>query len=406
MANVLGINLSELSPSEVLKKIADFLHDNKQHYIVTPNAEIILASHKDEEFFYILNQADLSLADGSGPQIAAWLFGTKVPRITGADTTVELLKLAAQEKLKVMVLNLENGLSSISEINDALNTKFPGLIFSVININRDILLSPEIIKTINDFQPVILFNALGFPYQEKSIYHNLKKLPSVKVALGIGGSFDFITEKIKRAPKVFRSLGLEWLWRLLNIFKYKNTLNRLKRIYTATVIFVLEVIKTRFINPHFYRANVACFLYKKEGSDFQVLLVERTDQSGHWQLPQGGTDGESLTVAGARELREELGTDKFSTVATFKKVHRYEFRDRKNNFITNDSKLYKFDHKGQSQGLYIGKFTGTDQDIKINFWDHQNFKWVNVNDLVSSVHPVRREASEKFLKKFQSLNLN
>ncbi len=406
MANVLGINLSELSKSEVLKKIADFLHDNKQHYVVTPNAEIILASHKDEEFFYILNQADISLADGSGPQIAAWLFGTKVPRITGADMTIEILKLAAQEKIKVMILNWENGLSGVNEISESLTKKFPGITFSVINISRDILLSEEKINQINEYQPKIIFNALGFPYQEKSIYHNLKKLPSVKLALGIGGSFDFITEKIKRAPKIFRKLGLEWLWRLLNIFKYKNSLKRLKRIYTATVVFILKVIKTRFINPYFYRANVACFLYKKEGDDFKVLLVERTDQSGHWQLPQGGTDGESLRVAGARELREELGTDKFIPKATFKKVHKYRFKDRKNNFITNDSKLYKFDHKGQSQGLFIGEFIGSDSDIKINFWDHQNFKWVNVDDLKNSVHPVRREASEKFLKKFQSLNLN
>ncbi len=405
MANVLGINLSELNKSEVLEKIADFLRDDKQHYIVTPNAEIILNSHRDEEFFFVLNNADLSLADGSGPQIAAWLFGTKVPRIPGSDMTVELLKLAAQEKIKVMILNWENGLSSIDEIAEALNKKFPGIIFSVININRDIFLSEEKINKINEFKPIIIFNDLGFPYQEKSIYHNLKKLPSVKLAIGIGGSFDFITEKVKRAPKLFRIIGLEWLWRLLNVFKYKDSLKRLKRIYRATFVFVFEVVKTRFINPLFYRQNVACFLYKKEGSEFKVLLVERQDQSGHWQLPQGGTDGESLEVAGARELREELGTDKFTVKATFKKVHRYKFKVR-GTYTTNDSKLYKFDHKGQSQGLLIAEFNGQDFDIKINFWDHQNFKWVNINDLASSIHPVRRESSEKFIKKFHSLNLN
>lgn len=405
MTNVLGISLSELSKSEVLKKIADFLRDGKQHYIVTPNAEIILASHKDEEFFYILNQADLSLADGSGPQIAAWLFGTKVPRVPGSDITVELLKMASLENKKVLILNLENGLSSKEEISETLNKKFPGLGFLVIDINRETVLAPEIVNEINIFEPVILFNALGFPFQEKSIYHNLKNIPSVKVALGIGGSFDFITEKIKRAPKVFRTLGLEWLWRLLNIFKYKDTLNRLKRIYRATIIFALEVIKTRFINPHFYRSNVACFLYKKEGSEFKVLLVERSDQTGHWQLPQGGTDGESLAIAGARELREELNTDKFTVKAVFKNVHRYEFKI-KETYTTNDAKMYKFDHKGQSQGLLIAEFTGQDSDIKINFWDHQNFKWVSVKDMASSVHSVRKEASEKFLKKFQSLNLN
>jgi N-acetylglucosaminyldiphosphoundecaprenol N-acetyl-beta-D-mannosaminyltransferase len=404
MAHILGINLSELTTEEVLKKIAVFLHDGSQHYIVTPNPEIILASHKDEELFYILNQADLALADGIGLKIAAWFFNTNVPRVTGADITVEVLKMAAHDETKVMILNWENGLSTIPEISEALNKKFPGLIFSIININRAKFLNEKVITEINEYSPAILFNTLGFPYQEKLMYHNIKKLPSVKVALGIGGSFDFITEKIKRAPKLFRSLGLEWFWRLLNAFNYKNSASRIKRIYRATFVFLGEVLKVRFINPHFYRNNVACWLYKKEGSEIKVLIVERAEQTGHWQLLQGGTDGENLETAGSRELREELGTNKFTVKATFKNVYRYEFKIR-DEYTTNDVKKYKFDHKGQSQGLLIAEFTGTDNDIKINFWDHQAWQWVNVKDLLTSVHRVRVEGCAKFLEKFKSLNI-
>ena len=404
MAVILGINLSEFNQTEVLKKIADFLSDGKQHYIVTPNPEIILASHQDEELFYVLNQADLSLADGFGLKIASWFFHSNVPRVTGADITVEILKTAAIDKTRILILNWEDGLSSIDEISTALNKKFPGLIFSIINISRDKFLNQEKIAEINKFAPTILFNTLGFPYQEKLMYHNLKKLPSVRVALGIGGSFDFITEKIKRAPKLFRSLGMEWFWRLLNAFNYKNSGQRIKRIYRAVFVFLAEVLRVRFINPHFYRQNVACFLYKKEGAETKVLIVERTDLKGHWQLPQGGTDGESLEVAGSRELREELGTDKFIPRATFKHVHRYEFKIR-DKWTTNDTRQYKFDHKGQSQGLLIAEFTGTDKDVKINFWDHQNWKWVDMDKLLASVHPVRVEGYKKFLEKFQSLNI-
>jgi N-acetylglucosaminyldiphosphoundecaprenol N-acetyl-beta-D-mannosaminyltransferase len=75
MVNILGINLSELSRTEVLKKVKEFVNGDTQHYIVTPNPEIILASHQDEEFFYILNKADLSLADGFGLKIASFLYG-------------------------------------------------------------------------------------------------------------------------------------------------------------------------------------------------------------------------------------------------------------------------------------------------------------------------------------------
>jgi N-acetylglucosaminyldiphosphoundecaprenol N-acetyl-beta-D-mannosaminyltransferase len=404
MANILGINLSELNQSEVLKKITDFLNDGKQHYIVTPNPEIILAASKDEEFFYILNEADLALADGFGLKIAGWLFGANLPRVTGADTTIELLKMAAKDGAKVMILNWENGLSQPDDIKTALEKKFPDLVFSILNISRDKLLSNEAIEKINQFAPAILFNTLGFPYQEKLIYHNIKQLPSVKVALGIGGSFDFITGKAKRAPKIFRSLGLEWFWRLIISLFGKNSWQRIKRVYRATFVFIWQVIKGRFIYPLFYRKNVACFLYKKNGDKFEVLIVERTDQPGHWQLPQGGTDGEALEVAGSRELREELGTDKIIVRATFKNVYRYKFKDR-DNYVIVKSRKYIFNHKGQSQGLLVAEFTGNDSDIKINFWDHRNWQWIETDKLITTVHQYRKVGCEKFLEKFQSLNL-
>jgi len=403
MVKILGINFSEFSQAEVLKQIADFLHGNSQHYIVTPNPEIVLASHKDEELFYILNRADLSLADGFGLVIAARLFGSHLPRVTGADITVDLLKMAANDKTKVMILNWENGLSQPTDISTALTQKFPGLIFSVINTSRDKFLAEATISAINQFAPALLFNTLGAPYQEKLMYHNLNKLPSVKVALGIGGSFDFITEKIKRAPKLFRSLGMEWFWRLLNVFNYKDSGRRIKRIYQATFVFFGKVLKTRFINPFSYRPNVACFLFKKDEEGIKVLMVEREDQAGHWQLPQGGTDGESLKVAGSRELREEVGTDKFIVRTTFKKVYRYRLSDGQR---SKNSRGYAHNYKGQKQGLLIAEFNGEDSDIKINFWDHRAWKWVPLNELITTAHERRKEGYKKFLKKFQSLNIN
>jgi N-acetylglucosaminyldiphosphoundecaprenol N-acetyl-beta-D-mannosaminyltransferase len=97
-------------------------------------------------------------------------------------------------------------------------------------------LSKEIIDIINNFSPAILFVALGFPEQEKLIYQHLSDLKTVKFAIGVGGTFDFITNKIARAPKFLRYLGLEWLWRLLLQPK------RLKRIYRATLVFMFKIL--------------------------------------------------------------------------------------------------------------------------------------------------------------------
>ena len=81
-------------------------------------------------------------------------------------------------------------------------------------------------------QPDILFVAFGHGKQEKWIYENLKDLPGVKVAMGVGGAFDFVSGNKKRAPKWMRVIGLEWLYRLI------HEPNNLGRIWKATVIFI------------------------------------------------------------------------------------------------------------------------------------------------------------------------
>ena len=81
---------------------------------------------------------------------------------------------------------------------------------------------------------------MGAPKQEKWIAENLKKMPDVKLAIGVGGSFDFISGKVQRAPEFMRTLGFEWLWRLI-IQPW-----RIKRIFNAVVVFPWLVLKSRF----------------------------------------------------------------------------------------------------------------------------------------------------------------
>ncbi|MFA6194391.1 MAG: WecB/TagA/CpsF family glycosyltransferase [Patescibacteria group bacterium] len=396
MVNVLGINLSAVDRGEVLKRIGRFLNDGGQHYIVTPNPEIILKSHKDEEFFYILNKAALSLADGFGIKLAGFIIGQKIPRLTGADLTLDLLALAREKKLRILVINREGGLSQQTAIKEALAKKYPGLEALVVDRHRAQPLDHELNEKIKAFAPVIFFSTFGAPAQEKFIYHNLHKIPSVKIAIGVGGAFDFITGKIKRAPSSMRRIGLEWLWRLIQQPK------RIKRIYNATVVFSAVLLRSKF-NHWFYRPNVACFLYRETRNGKEVLIVEREDDPGHWQLPQGGTDGEPLEKAGARELREELNTDKFIMKAAFEKTYSYLFPPVSQQSPKSLQRRYIFDYKGQRQGLFIAEFTGQDEDIKVNFWDHSAWRWVDMHDLVTSVHPRRREAAQIFLAKFYSL---
>ena len=404
--NLLGINLSTLNSQQIYQQIENFLIDNKQHYIVTVNPEFILTAQADEEFFYLLNQADLAIVDGAGLKIAGWLVDKNLTRITGADLVEQLLILAQRSGKKVAIAVWSQGLSSPEEIEHSLKQKYPKLNFFVQSVERE---AGQEINQLQSLAAEILFVNLGAPWQEKFIYHNLAKLPTVKLAVGVGGSFDYLTGKIQRAPKFLRILGLEWLWRLA------KQPWRWERIYRAVIVFSYKFFIWRYVQPLLYRPNVVCLLYKKESrrattndahlpaqegvnnkeAIYKILITERLDEPGHWQLPQGGTDDQNLIRAGQRELSEEISTDKFRALATFKNLWKYKWD--KNIKITKRRNGYR----GQKQGLFIAEFLGQDSDIKVNFWEHRGWKWVEQEKLVEAVHAVRKQATKIFLEKFE-----
>ncbi|PIT94771.1 hypothetical protein COT98_02320 [Candidatus Falkowbacteria bacterium CG10_big_fil_rev_8_21_14_0_10_39_9] len=385
MIKILGVKLNTESKAEILDRIRSFLASYSQHYIVTPNPEIVLLAQNDEEYFYILNQADLSLPDGIGLKFAGLTMGRNIPRISGSDLTRDLLKLAETEHEPVLIINWKKGLSSATEITTALKTLYPQLQLEVWDLDRIEADQKDWLPKMTSAK--IMFVNLGAPYQEKFIWHQLAKLPTVKVALGIGGSFDFLTGKAQRAPKLMIILGLEWLFRVI------KQPRRLKRIYQATAVFITKIINWRFILPFKYRPNVACLLYKIRDGKIYILLVKRTAENNYWQLPQGGTDGLSLKEAGQKELREETNTDKFKVQAIYKNLYRYEIDPKHNNYQRHTG------YKGQKQGLLIAEFKGKDPDIKVNYWDHSRFQWVTFDKLIETVHPEKREGYKIFLKK-------
>jgi N-acetylglucosaminyldiphosphoundecaprenol N-acetyl-beta-D-mannosaminyltransferase len=411
--SILGIRITNLDREKMLARAKEFLAGGEQHFIVTPNPEIIVAAQRDEELFYILNSADLSLGDGFGLKIAGWLEGKNLKRVTGADFSADLLDLAAAEKIKVGVLIWKNGLSKKSEVENVLRAKYPLLDFAVASIGRES--NAKIDEDFLNFNPAIILVGFGNPSQEKFIFHSLDRIPSAKIMMGVGGTIDFLTGRRKRAPKIVRWIGLEWLWRFLTSRQEAGMQKRSRRIWNAVVIFPWEFLKRKLIYPFFYRPNVACLLYKKDkvnggaregglgqGEKYKILIVERQNEPGHWQLPQGGTEGESLLTAGARELGEEINNNKFIPKRVFKDVYRYRFGNRPGETSMQAKTRRKHTgFKGQAQGLFIAEFTGHDEDIKINFWDHSAWKWVDSDKLVDEVHFIRKRSAQRFLKKFK-----
>ncbi len=241
---ILGTKINDLSLAEVIEQIQIKLQANEKSYIVTPNPEICLLAHKDKIFRQILQRSFISIPDGFGLKIGAFIFGKKLHNITtGADLAWQILNLAEQKKYSVLILGgKENvGLKALRNIAD----KYRGLTVQYINggsfDSHGNSVNKNLIEEINNLAPDIIFVCLGAPKQEYFMAENIDKLANVKLLLGVGGSIDFIAGEIRRAPQSWRRIGLEWLWRLI------QEPWRWKRIVNAVIIFPLACLKYKIL---------------------------------------------------------------------------------------------------------------------------------------------------------------
>ena len=232
---ILGVPLDTLSHSEVQKKLKAMLKGTTQNHIATPNNEILLLARTHTALHRILQKTTLNLPDSTGLKLAAWITKQPVPiRITGADTA-EALLLSLNETTPVFLLGAAEGIAA--KAASAMKERNPKLrivgTYSGSPKEEDV---NAICEYINRVQPHLLLVAYGAPSQELWIAKHLDQLPSVRVAMGIGGTFDYWAGKRKRAPQWLRKLGLEWLWRLI------IEPSRIGRIWNAVVVFPLIVL--------------------------------------------------------------------------------------------------------------------------------------------------------------------
>ncbi|PIR54803.1 glycosyltransferase [Candidatus Peregrinibacteria bacterium CG10_big_fil_rev_8_21_14_0_10_36_19] len=265
MQKILKVKIDATTLKSATKKAIEFAESVNQHIITTPNAEIILEAQKSEKFLTILNRSDLNIADGISLLWAAkyqeiskgkynlykimlgtvsllsiifypkFIHSVLPERVTGADLMDKICEEAGKRRhLRIFLLG---GAEQIAEITkENLERKYPNInIVGTYSCPHSE--NQKSIELIQKSNANILFVAFGAPKQELWISKNLKNIPRVKLALGVGGAFDFISQNKKRAPKWMRKTGLEWLFRLIQEPK------RIKRIYNATIKFPTEVIK-------------------------------------------------------------------------------------------------------------------------------------------------------------------
>lgn len=206
---ILGVGVTSATEHEILKYILQGLEKSeKPYYVVTPNPEIVVFATKHPEFREILNTARLALCDGTGVFLAGNFLGKPFPeRVTGVDLIEKLCAAVSKQPINVGFLG---GREKVAErASECLRSKCPGLrvVFSDSEWPSHTL--PKLLKSPID----ILFVAYGFPRQEEWMAEHVDK-GIFRVAIGVGGAFDYISGAVPRAPTLLRTIGLEWLFRL------------------------------------------------------------------------------------------------------------------------------------------------------------------------------------------------
>lgn len=221
--SIFGVEICNISFEENIIILRDFLQSKKLNRIYTPNTEIVMTAKKDKNLQDLINRAELVIADGIG-----LIYGSKMrkkplkERVTGFDTSVELLKLADELGLNLYFLGGVEGVAKDAAINVEKKYKnlkvagfhngyFMGSHMEVENSSEE----NSIIEEINSKNVHIIFVGLGFPKQEIWIDKNYHKLKA-KIIIGNGGVLDILAGKAKRAPEIFIKLNLEWFYRLIS----------------------------------------------------------------------------------------------------------------------------------------------------------------------------------------------
>ncbi len=276
MQKIFSVPVEILSFQELLGRFFDHINRGEKFYFVSANPEILLESIKDAKYRKILQKSKSNFVDGIGlvgayyfnkKQIIRFCFLNNVlnqirfyifvarnvfsfarKRLAGADFFVKLLSDKRINQYKIFFLGgklsvLEGAEKYLLKLNKNLHIVGYDDKIKVVLKKKQIKIfqEPFFLAQLNSLKPDIIFIGLGHPKQEYFANYVLSKVKTLKFAMGVGGTFDYIGGKIPRAPIILQNLGIEWLWRFF--FEPK----RLSRIIKAVIFFPWLYIKKQ--NP-------------------------------------------------------------------------------------------------------------------------------------------------------------
>ncbi len=233
--SILGVGFDNITMDQAISACLDLM--KKGGYVATPNPEIVWLCRKDQQALSCINSADLVVADGIGIIYAGRIL--KKPfqsRIPGMDLATNLISKLAETGGSVFLFGAKPGVAEKAAEN--LIARHPGL--TVAGTADGYFQDPKpIIQKICDTKPDFLLVCLGAPKQEIFMHTHQGDLPPC-LMMGLGGVLDGYAGNAKRAPKSWRKLGLEWLYRLI---LQPSRIKRMIKLPAFLVLIVMQRLK-------------------------------------------------------------------------------------------------------------------------------------------------------------------
>ncbi len=230
--NLMGTEINNYTFEESIAKALEHMHSDKVSQVVTINPEMFKEIEKNPDFKKIIKEAEIIVPDGIGIKIALKLQGQDCNRIAGIDFARRLLEECAKNGDEVAIIGskeevITKAVNNLkNEIKDLNIVYYHNGYFDDNNLIYNDIISKN---------AKLILVALGSPKQEFFIYNAKRILPPC-LMVGIGGSLDVWSGEVKRAPKIWQKLGLEWLYRTI------SQPERFKRIFPALPMFLLKAI--------------------------------------------------------------------------------------------------------------------------------------------------------------------
>jgi len=242
---ILKTKIHNLAMQDTLEVVEKTIASNEQIHHVVVNAGKIVAMQSDAQLRESVNESDLINADGQAVVWASKILKKPLKeRVAGIDLMINLVKLAYEKNYKIFFFGAKEEV-----VKEVVNTYTIQYSSQIIAGYRNGYFKKEeeqdIAKQISDSGANILFVAISSPTKENFLYENKRLLKGVNFIMGVGGSFDVVSGKVKRAPIWMQNSGLEWFYRFAQEPK-----RMWKRYLLRNLSFIILVIKEYFSKTH------------------------------------------------------------------------------------------------------------------------------------------------------------